>query len=157
MAKIVRRNSMVISRLACFLICSALTSSGFGSESGDAVCEAGARAAEEKNYDRAMNIWAENSVDASTKMKLRAILDCLEWTRIASDYESAAAWIFAKADEDNVQAALYTGLLYGSGVGVEPDLDAAIDWLDRAAEKGSEAAKFIGDGLKEHIEKTKEK
>lgn len=146
----------MMQRVSCALVYIALTSSCYGSQSAIATCADGAAAVEEENFERAMNIWAEESFDASAKMRLKAVLDCLASSGIAPDDESTAGWIIARADEGNVQAKLYTGLLYGSGVGVETDLDAAIDWLDRAAEKGSEAAKFIGNGLQEHVEQTRD-
>ena len=157
MEKIARRNSMSMSRLACLLLCGAFTSSCLGGESADSVCAEGAVAAEKANYERAMNIWAEESFDASARLRLRAVIDCLASSEIAPDDESAAKWIFARAEEGNVQAALYAGLLYGSGVGVEADLDASIDWLGRAADKGSEAAMYIGEKLKVYVEETKNK
>jgi TPR repeat protein len=138
----------MVLRLVCFLICGTLTSSCYGSEPSDTVCVDGAAAAKNENYERAMNTWAEASIDASAKLRLRAVIGCLEWTGIAENNASAAAWIIARADEGIVQAALYSGLLYGAGVGVEADVDTAVEWLDKAAAKGSEAAAFIGEKLK---------
>ncbi len=148
MVKIAERNNVMMLRLFCLLVCVTLTSSCLGSEPSDTACVDGAAAAKEENYERAINIWAEESVDASAKMRLKAVLDCLASTEIAGNDESAAAWIIARADEGIAQAALYAGLLYGAGVGVEANIDTAVKWLDRAAVKGSEAAAFIGEKLK---------
>lgn len=139
----------MILRLLYLLACITLASACTATEPSDTVCVAGAAAAQEENYERAMNIWTEASFDASARLRLRAVIDCLASSGIAPNDESAAAWIIVRADEGIVQAALYAGLLYGVGVGVEADIDIAVEWLDRAAGKGSEAAAFIGEKLKE--------
>lgn len=148
MVRIAQRNSAMSLRLVCLLICSTLTSSCLGGEQIDTVCVDGAAAVKQENYERAMNIWAENSVDASAKMRLRAVLDCMAPIGIAQNDELSAAWILARAEEGSVQAKLYVALLFASGVGVDADLETAAIWLAKAADNGSEAAAFLGEKLK---------
>lgn len=143
---------MVSLRLVGLLIWGTFASSCLGGEQIDAVCVDGAIAAKEQNYERAMNIWTENSVDASAKMRLRAVLDCMAPAGIAQDDELSAAWILARAEEGSVQAKLYAALLFASGFGVDADIEIAAMWLDEAADGGSEAAAFMSEKLKEASE-----
>lgn len=147
-------SSGVILRVICLLLCGTLSASCLANEPSDTVCADGAAAARLNNFERAMNIWAEDSFDASARLRLKAVIECLASSGIAPDDESAASWIIARADEGNIQAMLYAGLLFGSGVGVETDLHASLEWLERAAKKGSEAAMLIKMKLREHLEET---
>ena len=64
----------------------------------------------------------------------------------AGDYESAFHIWLPLAENDDLAAQYNVALLFEHGLGVEPDLDAAIDWYIRAAEAGYPTAQVkIGD------------
>lgn len=50
-------------------------------------------------------------------------------------YENAIKWLKQAADMDHTSAQIYLGDLYKKGVGVEMNLDRAIEWYKKASEK----------------------
>ena len=147
-----QQNSLSALRMCIGLLAMLVVTSCHGGNRLDSVCSDGVVAAHRHNYERAMNIWAEASMDASARMKLRAVIDCMIASDIAEDNEAVAAWLLKRAYEGNVQAQLYIGMLYAIGVGVGTDKDVAARWLNEAAGHGSEAAAFLGEKLREGME-----
>ena len=48
---------------------------------------------------------------------------------------------FLQSAENGYAPAMYKGMCYEHGVGTDEDIDAAIDWYNRAADSGDELAK----------------
>ena len=60
------------------------------------------------------------------------VLDVME----AGDYEKAASMWHEMAVQGDGQAQFNLGLMYHSGMGVEPSEPTAVEWYQRAAENG---------------------
>jgi TPR repeat protein len=114
-------------------------------------CQAGLDSVEAGNIVRAVNIWGEQAEDASARMRLLAVLSCLEESGLAETDAAAATWILNAAQQDVVEAQVFAGLLYANGLGLRQDYGAAIDWLERAERNGSETAAFLRGGLEGEV------
>lgn len=59
----------------------------------------------------------------------------------SSDVENSFNYYEKAADSGDANAQYYVGVCYAGGVGVEKDLNKAIEYLKKAADQGSDAAK----------------
>ena len=58
----------------------------------------------------------------------------------SNDPESAIKFFKESADQGNADAQYVLGLIYERGWGVEPDINAAVNWLNKAAAQGQAQA-----------------
>lgn len=61
---------------------------------------------------------------------------------VAQNYERAAYWFKQAAAQGVANAAYNLGVLYHQGLGVDPDMAAALDWYRRAAQAGHPEAQY---------------
>lgn len=126
--------------------CAMLLSTGRASSGGEldpVSCAPGRLKADSGDYQGALSDWKVLASEDTPKEQLRAVLSCLSESGMAIDHSNAASWIFEAAQNKAVDAQLYLGMLYASGVGVSKDLQQAKQWLTLATEHGSESAAFL--------------
>ena len=65
----------------------------------------------------------------------------LSGSKIPCNYSEAAHWLKLAAEHGSEVAQYCLGLMYEEGEGVENDIELAVEWYRKAANKGNEDAK----------------
>src|SRR5579864_9687480 len=61
------------------------------------------------DYQNAMNTWERGALECAPKERLRADIQCLKRTKIASNDTEVMAWMLARARDKIPSAQLYVG------------------------------------------------